>query len=214
MSEFPNSAKILEILGTRCKSRVGFVSMVFPASSCGSYKCLHPHPHLSIIDSLEFQDVPRVSLVSVRALGFLMIFRSLKYFAMFENSTNVEILGDTLYRNTNYFYQHQLLRTVLKWAPHYLWKNENPRIVYQSCLDYSTIIESTRRTSVSGDCYVSKFSSGFAYFLLTFAPGSVLALYRVVLGAEFDSLSNAVVSYRDCRGQSGCSHWNTVSLNF
>ena len=52
------------------------------------------------------------------------------------------------------------------------------------------------------------------YFLLTFAPGAVLALYWAVLDVEFDSLLNNVVSDRGCRGQSGCPPWNTVILSF
>jgi hypothetical protein len=42
--------------------------------------------------------------------------------------------------------------------------------------------------------YVSKASSGFAYFLLTFAHEPVLALYLVVLGVELNSASNGAIS--------------------
>ena len=58
---------------------------------------------------------------------------------------------------------------------------------------------------------VSKVSSGFAYFLLTFAPESVLALYWVVLGAEFDSLSNGALFDPCCPAQKGGFAPNTGS---
>ena len=46
--------------------------------------------------------------------------------------------------------------------------------------------------------YVSKVSSGFEFFLLTFAYGSVLALYLVVLGVECNSASNGALSDTCC----------------
>jgi hypothetical protein len=45
---------------------------------------------------------------------------------------------------------------------------------------------------------VSKVSSGFVYFLLTFAYEPVLALYLVVLGAEFDSALNGALGSTSC----------------
>ena len=46
---------------------------------------------------------------------------------------------------------------------------------------------------------VSKVSSGFEYFLLIFAPESVLALCWVVSGAKFNSASNGASLDRGCR---------------
>jgi hypothetical protein len=49
--------------------------------------------------------------------------------------------------------------------------------------------------------HVSKVSSGFAYFLLTFAYESVLALYLVVLGVEFNSASNGALGSTCCSAE-------------
>ena len=58
---------------------------------------------------------------------------------------------------------------------------------------------------------VSKVSSGFEFFLLTFAYGSVLAFYLVVLGAEFDSSSNDALLDTCCPAENRSFIANTRS---
>jgi hypothetical protein len=58
---------------------------------------------------------------------------------------------------------------------------------------------------------VSKVSSGFAYFLLTFAHEPVLALYLVVLRAEFNSVSNGANLTTCCSAENRSFTPNTGS---
>ena len=80
-------------------------------------------------------------MVPARALGFPIISMSLKDSAAFGNPASPEILRGSLYRNTDYFYREELARGMLDRAKHNPWKDENPKIVYKSCIAFSVIIE-------------------------------------------------------------------------